>query len=151
MLPDSIHPVLGGCFHPAVARWFETTFNEPTEPQRLGWPSIQKRQHTLIAAPTGSGKTLAAFLAAIDQLVRLGIAAGGRLPDATQIVYVSPLKALSNDIQRNLELPLKGIRSQLLSMGLPDVEIRTLVRTGDTKASARGDAAPAATHRRDDA
>src|SRR5437870_3080513 len=86
-------------FHPAVARWFARTFSAPTQAQELAWPAIQEHRNTLIAAPTGSGKTLAAFFAAIDDLVRLGI--DGRLDDTTHVVYVSPLKALSNDIQRN--------------------------------------------------
>src|SRR5690349_3801473 len=91
--------------------------------------------HALIAAPTGSGKTLAAFLAAIDDLVRQGL--NGGLADETQVVYVSPLKALSNDIQKNLEAPLAGIREALRAQGLPDIEIRTWVRTGDTPAGER--------------
>ncbi|MGH8431782.1 MAG: DEAD/DEAH box helicase, partial [Solimonas sp.] len=91
--------------------------------------------HTLIAAPTGSGKTLAAFMAAIDDLVRLGLA--GELKDETRIVYVSPLKALSNDIQRNLEAPLGGVREEMRRRGLPDIDIRTWVRTGDTPANER--------------
>src|SRR3954463_12864726 len=98
-------------FHPAVAQWFEQMFGSPTEPQIRGWPAIQSGQHVLIAAPTGSGKTLAAFLAAIDGLVRQGVR--HQLPDETQIVYVSPLKALSNDIQKNLDEPLRGIRQEL--------------------------------------
>src|SRR5437016_5900616 len=93
-------------FHPAVAVWFQNAFAAPTPAQALAWPAIQSRQHALIAAPTGSGKTLAASLATIDGLVRHGVANG--LADETSIVYVSPLKALSNDIQRNLELPLTG-------------------------------------------
>jgi ATP-dependent Lhr-like helicase len=117
-------------FHPAVAEWFEHSFAAPTVAQAEAWPAIQAHQHTLIAAPTGSGKTLAAFLAAIDGLVRQGVEGG--LADETQIVYVSPLKALSNDIQRNLEAPLAGIRRALREQGLPEVEIRTWVRTGDT-------------------
>ena len=117
-------------FHPAVAAWFAGRFAAPTPAQAQAWPAIQAGRHTLIAAPTGSGKTLAAFLAAIDGLVRQGLEGG--LPDATQVVYVSPLKALSNDIQRNLEAPLAGIRAALRERGLPDVEIRTWVRTGDT-------------------
>jgi ATP-dependent Lhr-like helicase len=117
-------------FHPAVAAWFESSFPAPTPAQAEAWPSIQSGQHTLIAAPTGSGKTLAAFLAAIDDLLRQGLE--GRLTDETQVVYVSPLKALSNDIQRNLEAPLAGIQAILRKMGLPEVEIRTWVRTGDT-------------------
>ena len=95
-------------FHPAVAEWFDRSFEAPTEAQVEAWPAIRAGRHTLIAAPTGSGKTLAAFLAAIDALVRQGLE--GRLKDETQIVYVSPLKALSNDIRRNLEAPLAGIR-----------------------------------------
>jgi ATP-dependent Lhr-like helicase len=122
-------------FHPAVAAWFTRTFAAPTPAQEQAWPSIQADRHVLIAAPTGSGKTFAAFLAAIDRLVREGVE--GRLADETQIVYVSPLKALSNDIQRNLEGPLAGIREELLLPGLPDVQIRTLVRTGDTTQSER--------------
>jgi len=122
-------------FHPAVARWFERTFDAPTAPQLQAWPAIQAHQHVLIAAPTGSGKTLAAFLAVIDQLVREGLE--GTLTDETRIVYVSPLKALSNDIRRNLEAPLAGIREELRAMGLPDVEITTFVRTGDTPQSER--------------
>ena len=122
-------------FHPAVAAWFDRSFGAPTPAQALAWPAIQAGRHTLIAAPTGSGKTLAAFLAAIDALVRQGM--DGRLPDETQVVYVSPLKALSNDIQRNLEAPLAGIREALLVQGLPDVDIRTFVRTGDTPTAER--------------
>jgi ATP-dependent helicase Lhr and Lhr-like helicase len=122
-------------FHPAVAAWFEQAFRTPTDAQAAAWPSIKSGQHTLIAAPTGSGKTLAAFLAAIDGLVREGVA--GTLRNETQIVYVSPLKALSNDIQRNLEAPLAGIREALKAQGLPDIEIRTWVRTGDTPQSER--------------
>src|ERR671937_1025945 len=117
-------------FHPAVAAWFAQSFAKPTPAQSEAWPAIKAGQHTLIAAPTGSGKTLAAFLAAIDGLVRQGVE--GCLADETQIVYVSPLKALSNDIQRNLEAPLAGIREALRRQGLADVEIRTWVRTGDT-------------------
>jgi ATP-dependent Lhr-like helicase len=117
-------------FHPAVAAWFERNFAAPTPAQQQAWPAIKAGRHTLIAAPTGSGKTLAAFFAAIDDLVRQGLE--GRLSDATQVVYVSPLKALSNDIQRNLAAPLAGIRAELRRRGLPDIDIRTWVRTGDT-------------------
>jgi ATP-dependent Lhr-like helicase len=117
-------------FHPAVAAWFQRTFAAPTPAQAEAWPAIKAGQHVLIAAPTGSGKTLAAFLAAIDGLVRQGLAGG--LADETQIVYVSPLKALSNDIQKNLEAPLAGIGEALREQGLPEVGIRTWVRTGDT-------------------
>jgi ATP-dependent helicase Lhr and Lhr-like helicase len=125
-------------FHPAVAAWFDRSFPAPTPAQAEAWPAIQARRPTLIAAPTGSGKTLAAFLAAIDALVRQGLAEG--LRDETQIVYVSPLKALSNDIKRNLEAPLSGIRAALAEQGLPDVDIRTWVRTGDTPAGERNKA-----------
>ncbi len=124
-------------FHPAVAGWFARTFPAPTEAQVLAWPSIRSGRHTLVAAPTGSGKTLTAFMAAIDRLVREGLAAGGELPDETTVVYVSPLKALSNDIHLNLEAPLAGIRAELARLGLPDVAIRTAVRTGDTSQAER--------------
>ena len=117
-------------FHPAVAAWFSRNFAAPTAAQAEAWLAIKVGRHTLIAAPTGSGKTLAAFLAAIDELVQQGLA--GALEDETQIVYVSPLKALSNDIERNLEAPLAGIREALREQGLPEVEIRSWVRTGDT-------------------
>src|SRR3989475_8752027 len=121
-------------FHPAVARWFEQTFGSPTEPQSRGWPEIQSGRHVLISAPTGSGKTLAAFLASLDVLFREGVA--GELPDETQIVYVSPLKALSNDIRKNLQEPLAGIRELLQQEG-HDVDVRAEVRTGDTTAAQR--------------
>ena len=117
-------------FHPAVAAWFRATFAAPTEAQLQAWPAIQSGRDALIAAPTGSGKTLAAFLAAIDDLVRRGVEQG--LPDETAVVYVSPLKALSNDIRINLEAPLGGIRTELQRQGLRNVEVRTFVRTGDT-------------------
>ncbi|HEX5462876.1 MAG TPA: DEAD/DEAH box helicase [Steroidobacteraceae bacterium] len=122
---------MSGDFHPAVSRWLERAFEAPTPAQAQAWPTIQAGRHTLIAAPTGSGKTLAAFLAAIDLLVREALQRGA-LQDETYILYVSPLKALSNDIRRNLEAPLAGIRDELRAMELPDVEIRTFVRTGDT-------------------
>ena len=117
-------------FHPAVAAWFARTFAAPTPAQIDAWPAIKSGDDVLIAAPTGSGKTLAAFLAAIDELVREGEQWG--LPDETRIVYVSPLKALSNDINRNLEAPLAGIREELRAHTVRDVDIRTWVRTGDT-------------------
>jgi ATP-dependent Lhr-like helicase len=123
-------------FHPAVATWFGNTFPEPTPAQVAAWPAIRSGRHTLVAAPTGSGKTLTAFLSAIDMLVREGVSNGG-LPDRTTILYVSPLKALSNDIRINLEAPLAGIREELRKQGLPDLEIRTAVRTGDTPSSDR--------------
>ncbi len=126
--------VLSG-FHPAVRSWFETRFGTATPPQVEGWPAIRDGEHTLIAAPTGSGKTLAAFLCAIDDLVRQGLNDG--LPDGVQVLYVSPLKALSNDVEQNLQMPLEGIRGRLEAMGFGDVAIRTAVRTGDTPAHQR--------------
>jgi ATP-dependent helicase Lhr and Lhr-like helicase len=122
-------------FHPAVAAWFSRTFDAPTEAQVAAWPALAAGQHVLVAAPTGSGKTFAAFLASIDQLIREGLR--GPLPDETRVVYVSPLKALSNDIQRNLEAPLSGIRQELAALNLPDVEVRAVVRTGDTTQAER--------------
>ncbi len=122
-------------FHPAVARWFEQTFGLPTEPQTRGWPAIQSARHTLISAPTGSGKTLAAFLASLDALFREGVEA--ELPDETQVVYVSPLKALSNDIRKNLQEPLAGIRALLQETNGREIDVRAEVRTGDTTAAQR--------------
>jgi ATP-dependent Lhr-like helicase len=123
-------------FHPAVQAWFTETFPNGATPAQLdAWPAIAGGGHALIAAPTGSGKTLAAFLAAIDSLMREG-AAGG-LRDVTRVVYVSPLKALSNDIQRNLEAPLAGISAELIKLGLQAPEIRAMVRTGDTTQTER--------------
>ncbi|HEX4600192.1 MAG TPA: DEAD/DEAH box helicase, partial [Gemmatimonadales bacterium] len=122
-------------FHPVIERWFTARFRDATEPQRRAWPLIQAGRDVLIAAPTGSGKTFAAFLAAIDVLLRQGL--DGTLSDATQVLYISPLKALSNDVQKNLAEPLAEIRRTLAPLGLPDVEIRTLVRTGDTPAPER--------------
>src|SRR5262245_23278299 len=94
-------------FHPLINQWFTERFAAPTEPQRLGWPAIRRGADTLIAAPTGSGKTLTAFLSSLDRLLRLAVA--GSLEDRTYVVYVSPLRALSNDIQRNLQGPLAEI------------------------------------------
>src|SRR3989475_6792657 len=122
-------------FHPAVARWFEQRFGSPTEPQLRGWPAIQSDRHVLISAPTGSGKTLAAFLASLDALFRHG--AEDHLPDETQVVYVSPLKALSNDIRKNLQEPLSGIRALLGEANGHDIDVRAEVRTGDTTAAQR--------------
>ncbi len=117
-------------FHPAVARWFRETLGEPTAPQQDGWPAIRAGKNTLIAAPTGSGKTLAAFLSALDGLLSCSAA---DLPDETRVLYVSPLKALASDVQKNLERPLAEIRAR--SPELPAVSV--LVRTGDTPAKAR--------------
>src|SRR2546421_3091161 len=122
-------------FQPAVRQWFLKQFPAPTEPQARAWPAIKRRRHTLIAAPTGSGKTLAAFLSAIDELVAKSLA--GELKDETLVVYVSPLKALSNDIQINLQEPLRGILQELDAASQNCAPIRTLVRTGDTPAKER--------------
>jgi ATP-dependent Lhr-like helicase len=127
MSPDA----LSG-FHPAVAGWFRSRFPEPTQAQARAWAVTSKHRNALIAAPTGSGKTLAAFLSAINDLVVEGISHG--LTDEVHVLYVSPLKALSNDIQKNLQEPLAGIRDQLLELGVDDVPIRDAVRTGDTSA-----------------
>jgi ATP-dependent Lhr-like helicase len=116
--------------HPLVAEWFVQRFATPTEPQEQGWPHILAGRTTLISAPTGSGKTLAAFLACIDRLVRKALA--GDLADRTEVLYISPLKALGNDIQKNLEIPLGEILAMAGERGLLMPEIRTAVRTGDT-------------------
>ncbi len=123
-------------FHPAVAGWFSRSFPAPTPAQAAAWPLVRAGRSTLVAAPTGSGKTLTAFLAAIDALVQQGLTEGG-LVDGTQVLYVSPLKALSNDIHINLEQPLAGIGAELQRLGLPQVDIRTAVRTGDTPQAER--------------
>src|SRR5205809_5842800 len=125
MVPDSLTWA-----HPLVQEWFVTKFGTPTEPQEQGWPHILARRPTLISAPTGSGKTLAAFLACIDGLVRKALA--GELTDRTEVVYISPLKALGNDIHRNLEAPLREIMQLAADRGILMPEIRTMVRTGDT-------------------
>src|SRR2546426_8281492 len=117
-------------FHPIVARWFSETLGEPTRAQAQGWAAIRNRHHTLIAAPTGSGKTLAAFLTALDDLVQDGLA--GPLPDEVRVVYVSPLKALSADIHKNLAEPRREIRALA-----PDVKITAAVRSGDTPQNER--------------
>src|SRR5262249_47274740 len=122
-------------FHPLIERWFLGRFSAPTEPQRQGWPPIVQGAHTLIAGPTGAGKTLTAFLAAIDRLAKE--ANRGGLPDEIRVVYVSPLRALSNDMHRNLEVPL----AEITALALPEfpdiVPIRAGLRTGDTPASKR--------------
>ena len=116
-------------FHPTIQRWFEQRFGQPTEAQRLGWPRIRSGRHTLIAAPTGTGKTIAGYLSAIDALARQGQS----LPDEMQVLYVSPLRALSNDVQKNLAGPLRELAA--MDPRLP--EMRVLVRTGDTPARDR--------------
>ena len=122
-------------FHPACQNWFRASFGEPTPAQARAWPAIQAGRHTLISAPTGSGKTLAAFYAAIDEMLQKGVR--NQLEDGVHILYVSPLKALSNDIQRNLELPLDGIAEHMHLLGQAPVNIRAAVRTGDTPANER--------------
>jgi ATP-dependent Lhr-like helicase len=121
--------------HPIVRDWFADHFGSATEPQSRAWPAIRAGENVLISAPTGSGKTLAAFLICLDDLVRAGLEGG--LPDTTQVLYVSPLKALSNDIHKNLDIPLSGIASVAAARGLMLPAIRTAVRTGDTPASER--------------
>src|ERR687890_1465450 len=122
-------------FHPVIARWFEKKFGEPTPPQRQGWAAIREGRHTLIAAPTGSGKTLAAFLTSLDDLLVEGLR--GPLPDEVRVLYVSPLKALSADIHKNLAEPRRGIRRLAEDGGLPAPRITAAVRTGDTTQSER--------------
>jgi ATP-dependent Lhr-like helicase len=121
-------------FDPLIQQWFAGV-GKPTEPQELGWPEIRSGRDVLISAPTGSGKTLAAFLSCLDDLVRR--ARGADLADETTVLYVSPLKALSNDIQKNLDRPLAEIRELAESQGIELTDIRTALRTGDTKASER--------------
>ncbi len=133
--PEPTIPAALAWAHPVTAEWFLNKFGSLTEPQEAGWPAIVAGQSTLISAPTGSGKTLAAFLVAIDHLLRQSIE--GRLPAHTQVVYISPLKALSNDIQKNLEQPLREIQQLALERGYLAPQIRTAVRTGDTLAKDR--------------
>ncbi|MFT4583809.1 MAG: ATP-dependent Lhr-like helicase [Gammaproteobacteria bacterium] len=122
-------------FHPSVSRWLEQTFGAPTPCQIQAWSSIKAGKHTLVAAPTGSGKTLAAFLCAIDDLVHLSVT--GVLEDSTAVLYVSPLKALSNDIEKNLNVPLESIHRSLSVEAVDYTPIRAAVRTGDTPQAAR--------------
>jgi ATP-dependent helicase Lhr and Lhr-like helicase len=142
-------------FHPVVRNWFQKTFGEPSPPQRLGWPSIASGKHTLIVAPTGSGKTLAAFLWCINRLVEEDLKDPGsprieksgkksrrspkneKLSSGVRVLYVSPLKALNNDIHRNLELPLEGIHNEARSTGIQLSRLQSAVRTGDTPQSER--------------
>src|SRR5580700_3892747 len=120
-------------FDSLTQRWFTDRFSTVTEPQLLGWPEIQAGRDILISAPTGSGKTLAAFLIALDGLVRR--AREGELPNETAVLYVSPLKALSNDVHKNLDVPLGGISEIARREGVPLAPIRVAVRTGDTPMS----------------
>lgn len=122
-------------FHPLVRTWFESRFAAPTPAQAAGWPAIARGRHTLISAPTGSGKTLAAFLVCIDRLLRAAL--DGSLPDSSQVVYVSPLKALSNDVHRNLSVPMQEIAALAKLQGISLPEIRIGLRTGDTPAYER--------------
>ena len=122
-------------FHPLVRDWFVDRFGEPTYAQEDGWPAIRTGEDCLIAAPTGSGKTLTAFLAGIDELIREG--EGGELADEVRILYISPLKALSNDIRRNLEEPLSEIRQLADERGVELPRIRMGLRTGDTTQAER--------------
>jgi len=131
---DAVHPALSD-FHPLVQRWFRSTLGTPSEPQSRGWPHILAGEDVLIAAPTGSGKTLSAFLAALDRLLRLALE--NRLEDRTSVVYVSPLKALGNDVQKNLLAPLEAIYDLAAREGLFPEPVRVQVRTGDTPASER--------------
>jgi ATP-dependent Lhr-like helicase len=133
-------------FHPVVAAWLERKFGAPTPAQAQAWPLIAAGKDVLVTAPTGSGKTLSAFLWALDRLVAEAIGAGGALPDRTSVLYVSPLKALSNDIRRNLEEPLAEIRQLATELGYPAPEVRTAVRTGDTTARERREAAKRPPH-----
>ena len=119
-------------FHPLTAEWFRGRFAAATAPQLRAWPAIRAGRDVLVSAPTGSGKTLAAFLICLDRLVAAGLA--GRLDDRVEVVYVSPLKALSNDIGRNLETPLAELEQLAFERGMPAPGIRTAVRTGDTPA-----------------
>ncbi|MEY4338176.1 MAG: hypothetical protein RLZ14_26, partial [Actinomycetota bacterium] len=127
------HEVLDG-FSPAVRAWFASSFPEPTAPQAQGWPSIRSGAHTLVCAPTGSGKTLTAFLSSIDRLVTTAP------PDAkarTRVLYISPLRALAFDVEKNLRAPLMGIELAAERLGVPFVQPTIAMRTGDTSASQR--------------
>src|SRR5215212_8716688 len=122
-------------FHPIVRKWFTETLGKPSDPQRKGWPAIATGAHTLILAPTGTGKTLAAFLWELNALIKAGLKEP--LGNSVHLLYISPLKALNNDIHRNLAAPLAELRRRFEEAGLDFPEIRIAVRTGDTPASAR--------------
>ena len=134
-MPRRAAPAPLASLHPIVRSWFAERFGAPSEPQRLGWPAIASGEHTLILAPTGTGKTLAAFMWELNQLIIRGLE--GPLPNAVQILYISPLKALGNDVQRNLEQPLAELRARFAAKGKEFPEIRIGVRTGDTPPAAR--------------
>ena len=102
-------------FHPIVRKWFKETFSKPSDPQRQGWPAIASGEHTLILAPTGTGKTLAAFLWELNELISRGVKEP--LPNAVHLLYISPLKALNNDIQRNLDRPLAELKQRFADEG----------------------------------
>ncbi len=127
---DALDPL--ALFLPPLERWFRAALGEPTAAQRLGWPAIARGENTLILAPTGSGKTLAAFLACLDSLWRMP-----DLPRGVRVLYISPLKALNNDIYRNLQLPLEGVAQAARDMGLSLPILEAAVRTGDTPAAER--------------
>ena len=122
-------------FHPVIRKWWSSRFAAPTEAQIEGWRAIRSGHHTLIAAPTGSGKTLAAFLTSIDQLLREGLEHG--LPDEVRVIYVSPLKALSADIHKNLAEPRREMRGIAKEDGFPDIHLTAAVRSGDTPQNER--------------
>ena len=122
-------------FHPVIQDWFRSRFSQPTDPQCLGWPHIAAGAHTLIAAPTGSGKTLTAFLAILDRLFRDAVE--GQLPPELQVIYLSPLRALSNDMERNLTGPLQEIHELAIAQGFDVPPIKVGLRTGDTPSHRR--------------
>ncbi len=132
---DSAIPTGLEAFHPIVQHWFITRFKVPTEAQMRGWPNIVAGRNTLIAAPTGSGKTLAAFLACLDQLIRKAIS--GQLDDTLKAVYISPLRALTNDVRKNLQVPLDELRMTAFEMGFDLSPIKIMTRSSDSTSSER--------------